>query len=814
MSDDLFDNIMDETPSLEDILAEFHAENDYADLAPEEPDLNTGELGSFDVTLDQIHEPVPDPEEEKQRISERLPSAAEIRAYLDSVKDKDFLNISKDIQVPQPDFEEIDQRFSVTGKAEEPSVQYNGVEVPTDPDEEYYPQVQEVELENETPAVSPHEAFSLHQQKRRKVNAKKRGSRRARILAEREKESRIKESDAVSFEEFTSYAIPTSGIDPDDYPIDSEHVSGYDSDSSVFPSTFGGYLQSVFASLFYRVHRKRVKEIHSEPVETEEELGKELKPLDASKYYGSFTQSLRLRFRIGFVLWLILLWISSGFPVFGYLKDIRVASAMCILLQFTIMMLSLDVVTNAVMNAFTVRGGVDLLAVVSCLVTSLDGLMVARGSAVSPHMPLCVISSFSLLGVLFASLVSARALRKTLRVPAIGKRIYAVTSEEAKGTRTVLKSIRPMDGFVRRTEETPFDEELFSDLAPFILAGCLLCSLLIAAVKHSFSEAIFIFAALLSSCVPFFALLSFALPFFIGSMRIFNSGAAIAGWSGTCDVGQCRDIIVTDRDIFPKGSVEIESIRIFSDADTAKVISYAGNMMAPSGMASSECFLDMMRRNGGKKYTIENIEFLPSGGIRGIIQGERVLCGNVDLMRLMNVRVPYRLVDKNSVLLAIDGILYGIFSIRYKPAKSVRNALTALMRSNRHAIFAIRDFNITPEMLHRLFDVATDGYDFPPYLDRFEISSAKASGQSRIAAVICREALGPLVDMADAGRSMYLTVKANTWITFAGILAGFLFSFTRLITAGSITPMPILILMLVFALPLPIISFLSLRRKK
>ena len=297
-------------------------------------------------------------------------------------------------------------------------------------------------------------------------------------------------------------------------------------------------------------------------------------------------------------------------------------------------------------------------------------------------------------------------------------------------------------------------------------------------------------------------------------MRIFHSGAAIAGWSGICDVGQCRDVIVTDRDIFPKGSVEIESIRIFSDADTAKVLSYAGNMMAPSGMASSECFLDMMRKNGCKKYSIENIEFLPSGGIKGIIQGERVLCGNVDLMRLMNVRVPYRLVDKNSVLLAIDGILYGIFSIRYRPAKSVRYALTALMRSNRHAIFAIRDFNITPEMLHRLFDLATDGYDFPPYLERFEISSAKASGESRISAVICREALGPLVDMADAGRSMYLAVKINTWLSFAGMFIGFLYVLLNLFTTGSVTPMGIFALMLVFALPVPFISFLMLRKKK
>ena len=128
MSDDLYDNIIDGVPSLEDILAEFHAENDYVDLTPEEPDPNAGELGSFDVTLEQVQESVPDPEEEKQRISERLPSAAEIRAYLDSVKDKDFLNISEDIRVPQPDFEEIEQRFSVTGKTEEPAVQYNGVE--------------------------------------------------------------------------------------------------------------------------------------------------------------------------------------------------------------------------------------------------------------------------------------------------------------------------------------------------------------------------------------------------------------------------------------------------------------------------------------------------------------------------------------------------------------------------------------------------------------------------------------------------------------------------------------------------------------
>ena len=815
MSDEIIDSIIEDPDlSLEDILAEFHEENDYADLEPEES--IQPEPPALDLPIDQVQEDIPVNPDGSEQHSERFPTAAEIRAYLDSVKDKDFLNISKDIAIPPPDHEDIERRFSVDGKAQEPAVLYGGEEVPVDPDEEYYPPVQEVKLENDSIYTEPHNEFSRRRKKSVKAGIRKRRKdKRKQQLLDMESDSKIMESDAVSYDEFTSYSIPYSGFDTDEYTYDDEHTSAYDSDARVVPSTFGGYLSGLFASVFYRIHRQRTREGVLDPVESDEELGKEVKPLQASKYYGSFSQSIRLRFRIGFLLWLIILWISSGLPVFGLLKDIRIASAMCILLQFAIMMLSLDVVTNAVINVFTIRGGIDFLAVLACVLTSLDGLLVVKSSSVSLHLPFCVVSSLSLLGVLLSSLVSTRALRKALRVPAIGKTVYAATAEKGRNERkTVLKSLRPLDGFVRRSEETPLDEDLYIKLTPFILAVCLLFTMLITVIKKSYSDTLFVFAAFISASVPFLALLSFSLPFFAGSMRIFSSGAAVAGWSGLCDIGQCKDIIVTDRDIFPKGSVEISSIRIFSDADSRKIISYAGSMMAPTGMASSECFIDMMRKNGGKKYKIANIEFLPAGGIKGIIEGERVLCGNVDLMRLMNVRVPYRLVDKNSVLLAIDGVLYGIFSIRYTPMKRVRKALTELISSNRHAIFAIRDFNITPEMLHRLFDIATDGYDFPPYLERFEISATKASGESRIAAVVCRESLGPLVDMADAGRSMYLAVKANTIISVSGTAVGILFTLISLFATGSITPVTLLVLMLVFAIPLPLISFLSLKRHK
>jgi hypothetical protein len=136
------------------------------------------------------------------------------------------------------------------------------------------------------------------------------------------------------------------------------------------------------------------------------------------------------------------------------------------------------------------------------------------------------------------------------------------------------------------------------------------------------------------------------------------------------------------------------------------------------------------------------------------------------------------------VLLSIDGVLYGIFKIIYNGQPEIRSALQELIASNRHPIFAIRDFNITPDMLREVFDVATDGYDFPPYGDRFRISEAQPSETSKVSAVICREGLGPLTHLADTGRSMYVAVRLNLLVTVLAAILGTLLVFFRLIGPG------------------------------
>ena len=595
--------------------------------------------------------------------------------------------------------------------------------------------------------------------------------------------------------------------DYDEAELDEVELEDFDPDDDSFPS-FGQWLLSLLTGSLIRIRGVGDPNSAETMEDDDEELGPEVPAAAASKYYGSHVRTLRLRFRIGLVLLAILAWITLGLPVTGMLKTARVAAGMCLVLQLTIMLLCLDVVTNAAINLARARFGADCLSVLACVLTSIDALAVAIGGFGHSHTPLCLLSSLSLLGVLYSALLSARGLRKALRVPAIGKRCYAVTGERGvKGKDvTLLKSVRPSAGFVRRCEEAPPDESLFVKLSPFLLLAALLLTAATVLVKKSASDFLYVLTAILCPAVPVTALLSFALPYCMGAMRIFSSGAAIAGWSGVSDVGRSENLIVTDRDLFPEGSVDLESVRIFADAPAEKIISYAGSMITASGSGIANCFGDLMRRNGGVMRRVENFEYLPGGGMKGIIHGETVLCGSTDLMRLMNVRIPYRLVSRTSVLLAIDGVLYGIFNMSYTPLPQVRAALVGLIRSSRHPIFAIRDFNISPETLHSIFDVATDGYDFPPYMERFAISEAKPAKESRIAAVVCREGLGPLVHMADTGRSLFTATRINLLVAVLAAAVNLLAVFVTLLSGGYVSALFLLALMLVWILPVAVVS--------
>ena len=804
------------------------------------PDLTVQEEPALET------EPSAPPAEKKSA----LPSEDEIRAYMASFARGDYSDMDAGQSAPYRE-PEIDPRFLTKADyAQGPDVMmYGDNETDISADEDYEPPKKAEYVstyapdqfdrdEEEAEEADPEPGFVGRFRKKRAEKKNKSKRKKASLSAGRTAPPEDEVYDESSFsqtpvseqdpqtEEYTGRARSDDeefaasfrdyGATPANYAEDSDYdtereineAAEFNSKEDFFPSSFKEYLFSIITSLLYKLRGGAGGSATVQ--EDDEDLGPEVTAKVASAYYGSFIKPMRLRLRLSLLLLVFMAWLSLGLPVTGLLKNYRVAGLFCLGLQLCIMLLCLDVVTNGVMSAFRRRPGAETLAVLSCLLTSIDAVLTGVTDFAGAHMPLCLISSLSLVGISMANLFSCRGLRKALRVPAIGLNAYAVSGETGlnKGQITLLKSLRSSKGFVRRAEEAAPDEELYRKISVPMMILALFFTLIIAIVKKNYTDLAFILSAVFCPAVPISALLCFALPFFTGSVRIFSSGAGIAGWSGLCDIGQSKNLIVTDRDLFPEGTVKLESVRIFADAKPERIISYAGSMLTASGCGVASCFNDLMEKNGCSIRKIENFETLPGGGMKGIIDSSVILCGSSDLMQLMNVRVPFRLVDRTSVLLAVDGILYGIFNMKYTADPKVRKALVNLMRSNRHPIFALRDFNATPEMLRGCFDVATDGYDFPPYVERFKMSEAMPSEDSKVAAVVCREGLRPLTHMADTGRSMYVTIRLNMLLTVLCALLGMLIAFIRLVGVGSIGVGFLFWYMILWLIPVLILSFI------
>lgn len=624
--------------------------------------------------------------------------------------------------------------------------------------------------------------------------------------AEEEEEKRSSEKKSLLSKLKRKDITPADEEDESDY-TEKDAPDSEDTAHVYFPASFREYLTSLVAGGLMKIRGFSRRDVAATMTDTDEDLGQEVSLKYAYKYYGSFIKSARLRMLIASVITVLLILISLGLPLPGMLKCLPVNASLCLAMQLAVMLLGLDVVTNGILKIFRLRLGADSLAVICCLLTAVDTLLVISSNSGVKHLPLCAASSLCLLGVMLSSYLTVRSFRKTLRVPNIAKSIYSVVGQnDITGKEiTLVKTSRTVTGFVRRLEEASPDESLYVKLTPFILLFGLVLSLAVSAVTKNILDIFYILSAILCVGTPICALLCFALPFFIGSMRLFTKGAAISGWSGLCDIGQSNNLIVTDRDIFPPDCVSIETIRIFADEDARKVISYAASMMIASGCVMAKAFSDEMEQNNCSIMPIENFEILSGGGFKGQIDGETVLCGSAELMRLMNVKIPFRLMDKTTVLLAINGTLFGIFTMKYEVNMQVRKALIDLMRSERHPIFALRDFNMTPDMLKASFDIATDGYDFPPYLERFKITETKPSRDSQIAALVCREGLASLTAMAETGSGIFSAVRINLFVSVIGAAVCMLVVMIKMIV-GSISLNFIVLLMLLLAIPVLFVS--------
>ena len=548
----------------------------------------------------------------------------------------------------------------------------------------------------------------------------------------------------------------------------------------------------------------------------EEDIGPEVSAQAASKYYGSHIKTLRLRLRFSLALTFILVWISAGLPVAGALKtDLAVASIVCLILLIAVVMLGLDVFTIGLASA--IRGRPSLWSLVSftCIITMLDAAVTAATAKPGDGMPFCAIAAVSMTCALWASQLTCRATKHSTRALTLSKDPYTVTAEQgiSGDSKSIIKSRIDTDGYVRNCESPDVTEDLYTNLSIVFAGLAFLLAIITTAVMKEWRQFFHVLSAIMAAATPVAALLAFPLPYSQTARKLFRTGSALAGWEGVREIGRSRHMIVTDSDIFPPNAISMESVRILDGVWPEKVITAAGSIICASGSGASAIFIELMKKNDCSPQEVEDFYCHEGGGLTARINGEEVICGSSGFMQLMSIRLPQRLASESAVYVAINGTLSGIFTLKYSPLTSVQSALSAILTVRRQPVFAVRDFLVTPMMIGNSYKIPTDGFDFPTFAKRYDISAVEPGEDSRPSAIISREGLGAFVSLSERARRLYTITVISVIVAIASAFIGMgLMSYLLIsgiyatATVGNLTAY-----LLIWTLPLLLMSYGLLR---
>lgn len=619
----------------------------------------------------------------------------------------------------------------------------------------------------------------------------------------------------VQDDELVTDGISDEDISPEDYAEDGDYEAGKDEEpkpkrcerrkARSFSELVVTPFISALALIALKVQQSKLPLSFS--ADDDEELGEELPPEKASRFYESFIGGLHIRVRIAFVLSLVLTYISFGLPVTGAMSATAVKSAVALILLLAVMICGLDIMTSGLIAIAHRRPNANTLIALSALFCVIDGFLAACGVK-GTKLPFCAVPALTISFSLLGSLLNCRSSRIVFNTVSSSRKPYTVTAETSvtgDGV-TILKSRMTTKGFVRRTEEAGPDETVYGVMAPYLIVIALLLSLISAAVSKSFAQFAHILSGIFVCAAPLAILLTYPLANFVSAKTLIKSGSAIAGWSGIYDIGKCRHMIITDFDLFPKGSVTISQTRIFAGMKPEKVVSLAGSMIAASGSALSPAFAELMKQGKGSLLRVENFRCHEGGGLIAMVDGVEVYCGSASFMHLMGVHLPDMFKIKNCVYVSEGDTICGMFQMEYTPVDSVRDALYMLMRSDRHPVFAVRDFNITPQLLSVKYDIPTDGFDFPSFAQRYEISGAEPSEASKPAALVSREGLGAFVHLAEHAKGLYTRVRVSVMLSVMSTVIGMIVMFVLSLT-GQMTVTAVLSFLLVWLIPVLIIGF-------
>lgn len=261
--------------------------------------------------------------------------------------------------------------------------------------------------------------------------------------------------------------------------------------------------------------------------------------------------------------------------------------------------------------------------------------------------------------------------------------------------------------------ERPDTVDRFSMIyAPLALALSIIFALVSSLGRGEPVRFFWAFSAITIVAAPIGLLCAFGAGYKNIARRLLASGAALAGARQANLLRGTEEVVLAENDLFPTGSIELESIKAVGQLDETRILSCAAALADAAGLELGRALSEAARAHSALPLTAHDLRVV-DGGLTGHVGSSYMVLGTGALMVNMGVTIPAERDSQVAMYLLADNQLAGVITLRYLPTKHTYKAMRLMRRMHMNAVIAARDFNVSPAMVEEEFDLRRGFADQP-----------------------------------------------------------------------------------------------------
>lgn len=550
----------------------------------------------------------------------------------------------------------------------------------------------------------------------------------------------------------------------------------------------------------------RAARLAAEQAEEEEDITLR-DPIQAQRSFLSRTRGLSARSVVLLLLAAAAVYLSiapqfEALPlpvVLDVVENPAIGIGALMLLQFVGIFVAIDVFGMGFVNLFSGAPDRSTLVSVAVVAALLHGAsIIVFDNETGVDIPYLAVSLLMLYAAMreergrFAARARAYKAISSAEEP---KALYSHYDRQDDVCRAIKAPLPDMEAFIREMERPDSVDRFSMIYVPIALAACIVFALIASLGRGEPLRFFWAFSALLSIAAPLGLLCAFGASYKNVSRRLLGQGAAIAGARQATLLRGTEEVVLSEAELFPTGSISLEALQNMGNLSDEKLLACAAALTEAAGLELGRVLSATLRERYGVAAAAKNVQAV-EGGLTGEIGGSRVIIGTAALMVKMGMRMRAgQSVESCNAYLVIDNALAGVLTLRYQPTKHTYQAMRTMRRMHMNASLAVRDFNISPAMVESQFDLRRGFADLPEQETVERMLQPDYIQNDVPAAIMTRDGAGPLVQVLRSADKLAGAVRSCLVLgAFAGI-AGMLIVF-YLVFQNATAALPVINLLL------------------